>query len=294
MKGYVFISYSSRNITFVSKLIAEMKKNNIPYWKAPEKIPPGSNYAKEIPRAIAGSTATILIVSKESQSSIWVEKEIDLAVCERKTIIPIMIDETPLNDMYRFYLNNVQMVQYNPDRNHIVRNAIKCIMDLKSGDAVRIKPDANAASDESTDKKKAAGKDVRLQKAEKSNALRINRIPVKCTLCGCELQQQTMGIYKCASCGKEYYDDFQKIRNYIEKNGAAPASVICAATGVPLRTIDYFFKEEYLEIPLNDTIRLECARCGAPIRTGTLCDKCKSGMENIKKKDKWHSGVWKK
>ena len=125
-----------------------------------------------------------------------------------------------------------------------------------------------------------------------TNALRINRIPLTCRNCGSKnLSNVSMGIYRCDDCGTENYDDYQTVRNYLDKVGMAPALVIEKETGVPRRVINYFFKQEYLEIPKSSTIRVPCERCGAPIRTGTLCDACKSvALGTAKKgKDAWHS-----
>lgn len=77
-----------------------------------EMIPAGSNYAREIPRAIAQCQVFLLVISSYSQESIWVEKEIDCAINDRKTIVPLKLTEDDLSDMFRFYLNNVQTISY--------------------------------------------------------------------------------------------------------------------------------------------------------------------------------------
>ncbi|MGN0161794.1 MAG: TIR domain-containing protein [Lachnospiraceae bacterium] len=289
MNGYVFISYSSKDERFVNDLTAVLKNNEIKYWKAPESISPGSNYAKEIPKAIAGCTTMILVVSASSQQSIWVEKEVDAAVCARKVIIPVQIDETPLNDMYRFYLNNVQMITYAKDLRGMMESVTERIRSLGGSEP---------ESDKTPVKDKTSVKDQQMPaRGERSNALRMNRIPVRCDLCDSDLEQVTMGIYRCNHCQKEYYDDFQKIRNYLEKAGSAPATIISRATGVPLKTIRYFFNEEFLEIPQMETVRMSCQQCGTPIRTGILCDRCKLGTgrsSGFQVKDGWYSGRWKR
>ena len=127
-----------------------------------------------------------------------------------------------------------------------------------------------------------------------SNALRFNRIPLECKKCGSKaLSNISMGIYRCDKCGEENYDDYQTVRRYLDRVGMASATEIEQNTGVPRRVISYFFKEEYLEIPKSSTIRVPCERCGAPIRTGVLCDSCKNvkGSKLLKKNDTWHSRI---
>ena len=123
----------------------------------------------------------------------------------------------------------------------------------------------------------------------------MNRIPLACQYCGCkDLQNVTIGTYRCVRCGRDNYDDFQTIRNYLEKAGATSATVIERETGVPRRIIEYFFRDEYLEIPKNSPVRVPCAVCGAPIRTGTLCENCKADpqkRQQADRKGKWHT-LW--
>ena len=108
----VFISYSSKNKELVHKIVRVLEHIGVSYWKAPDMIPVGSNYAREIPRAIRECDLFLLILSKESQESVWVEKEVDSAICYKKNIVPFKIDDTPMNDTFSFYLNNVQMIPY--------------------------------------------------------------------------------------------------------------------------------------------------------------------------------------
>lgn len=307
----VFISYSSKDIKFVERITDELEKIGVAYWKAPEMIPAGSSYAREIPQAIQNCGVFLLVLSPTSQDSIWVEKEIDSAICNRKTIIPFQVKEVELNDTFRFYLNNVQMISY-------ADNPKKAFEDLRQ-QLFQLLPEPNMDNNPVRQSENAGRADLAVTVTKKNNvgnsetksktvtenraggserntnALRMNRIPTACEHCGCkELIEEAVGIFRCERCGKENYDDFQTIRNYLEKAGATSSVIIERATGVPRRIIEYFFREEYLEIPKNSPIRLSCERCGAPIRTGTLCDKCKAGPEQRSKKDRngsWHSFI---
>ena len=110
---------------------------------------------------------------------------------------------------------------------------------------------------------------------KRQNVLAFNNAPICCRKCSGAVKEVQRGVYVCEECGTENYDDFQKVKRYLEKNGAAPAIIIERDTGVPRKAIDYFFRNESLEIPRFDPYRALCSRCGAPIRTGVLCDNCK-------------------
>ncbi len=293
----VFVSYSSEDRKLVNTIVQMMKDEQIAYWKAPEMIPAGSSYAREIPRAIKECEVFLLVLSCTSQKSIWVEKEIDSAISHRKTIIPFQIDDGPLNDTFKFYLNNVQMISYALDKDEAyqeLKRQLKQLLKRDEGD--KIVSDTDIVEEDVP--VNASAKQILRRSSSRradSNVLRMNRIPLECDHCGCKLLENiTMGTYRCHQCGKDSYDDFQTIRNYLDVVGTAPAAVIERNTGVPKRIIEYFFRDEYLEIPKSSPIRVPCQRCGAPIRTGTLCETCKNhkgndGKQKNDRKGSWHS-----
>lgn len=279
----VFVSYSSKDRKFVNNIVKMLTDMGISCWKAPENIPAGSSYAREIPKAIANCEVFLLMLSKTSQDSIWVEKEIDNAISNRKNIIPLQLDDEPLNDAFRFYLNNVQMISYYEDHEWAMEDLKSRLSILILGKeyipASREIPnevEVNTPVVENRRMSITPAKGSKLEKKKSSNALRVNRVPVECQYCGSrQLENVTLGTYRCLNCAKDNYDDFQTIRNYLDKAGSASALVIERDTGVPRKVINYFFQEEYLEIPSNSSIRVPCSKCGAPIRTGVMCDACK-------------------
>lgn len=104
----VFISYSTKN-QFDADLVKRVLENNgISCWMAPDNIPSGSNYAREIPTAIQNSRVFVLLLSRVAQLSQWVTKELDLAVNKRKVIIPFVLEECELLDEFNFYLVGAQ------------------------------------------------------------------------------------------------------------------------------------------------------------------------------------------
>ncbi len=260
-KKKVFISYSSKDNVYAESMVSILKELGVSHWKAPEMIPAGSNYAKEIPKAIRESDFFLLLISKHSQESIWVEKELDTAINHRKKIIPIRVDEEPLGDMYQFYLNNVQMIPYGLEKEKLV----EILKNHFGSDNTVYQPvDRNEAS------KRAS--------IRKQNAFTLNKAPVECKYCKGTLKETTKGVYVCDNCRRENYDYYRSVKRYLQENGAATAIEIERVTGVPRNVVAYFLKNESLEITKFDLYRMTCQRCGAKIRTGVLCDNCKKYM----------------
>lgn len=310
----VFISYSSKDSGFVNQIIKVLRDMGVSYWKAPEMIPAGSSYAREIPRAIRECEVFLIVLSKASQTSIWVEKEIDSAINHRKTIVPVKIDEVPLCETFRFYLNNVQTISYRDD---LVQNftglkeQMKLLLNLNQAedDLIEEIEDYSITKQKNLEnqnehrvvigtndnqKRRAASCYTGNNKAKRgADVFLINKAPAECKYCGGELEETGVGIYKCMKCGEENYDYLRTVRNYLEKEGARPAAVIAKETGVPRNAVDYFLRQEFLEIPKLAPQRFSCQQCGAPIRTGYLCDNCKSPRQEIANQDmrgRWHTG----
>lgn len=287
----VFVSYSSKDIKLVKQIVEVLRQMGITYWKAPEMIPAGSSYAREIPRAIRECEIFLLVLSKQSQASIWVEKEIDNAINHRKVIVPIQIDEEPLCEMFRFYLNNIQTIFYKDDYQkdfEALKTRLRELLRIDELEDPEFVPATKIKQTRMSMKEQA----VMRSRVERANVFVINKKPEECQYCGGSLEQVGVGIFSCQMCGKENYDYLRIVRNYLEKEGPRPAVVIARDTGIPRQTVEHFLREEFLEIPKYAMERLSCEKCGKPIRTGYLCDTCK-GLETPNKidnlKGKWHS-----
>lgn len=107
-KKEVFISYKSEDENQAQWLKSVLETNGISCWMAPASIPGGSNYAKEIPQAIENCRVFVVVLTKRCQDSIWVPKELDLALNSKKPVMPFVLENCQLNDDFNFYLSNVQ------------------------------------------------------------------------------------------------------------------------------------------------------------------------------------------
>lgn len=107
---YVFISYSSQEISSATVIRSLLENAGIHTWMAPYSIPSGSDYGECIPKAISSCNAFILILSEKSQKSKWVPKELDCAITNDKIVIPFHIDNSELRDEFYFRLTNVQRI----------------------------------------------------------------------------------------------------------------------------------------------------------------------------------------
>lgn len=107
----VFISYSSKEYDKALSLKKVLEANKIDCWMAPQSIPSGGDYIKEIPQAIKACDIFLLLLTEASQVSTWVPKELDTAINGGKIIIPFHADESALCDAFNFMLSNVQRIE---------------------------------------------------------------------------------------------------------------------------------------------------------------------------------------
>jgi hypothetical protein len=94
-----FISYSTTDQLFAERLYADLQNKGVRCWFAPHDLPIGAKTWDAIDEAIRLRDKLLLILSKSSIASEWVEDEVNKAyaeVRERKetVLFPIRIDDT--------------------------------------------------------------------------------------------------------------------------------------------------------------------------------------------------------
>lgn len=103
-------------------------------------------------------------------------------------------------------------------------------------------------------------------------------IPYNCKQCGGVMVFKGVGEYQCEDCNALDWDDYGKVRNYIEKHKGATAAEIEAAVGVSQRSIRRMLKESRIEIAEGSKTFLHCEVCGKNIRSGRFCPACEMAV----------------
>ena len=98
--------------------------------------------------------------------------------------------------------------------------------------------------------------------------------PVKCSKCGSSLYYRGSGKYVCSSCENIEYDDFGKVKKYLDEYGISTMAVIAEATGVPMKHLNLMLREGRVEIPDGSDFYIRCESCGCSIRYGRFCPDC--------------------
>ena len=111
----IFISYSTKDKQTADAICHVLEQNNLKCWIAPRNIVSGKNYAKEIMDGLKEAKVVVLVFSKNSQESPFVNNEIDAAFSNNKSIISFRIDETMPENRMEFYLKNKHWLEAYPE-----------------------------------------------------------------------------------------------------------------------------------------------------------------------------------
>jgi hypothetical protein len=93
-----FISYSSKDQEFAESLHADLQNKGIRCWYAPEDMKIGDKIRRRIDEMIHVHERLLLILSENSVSSEWVEKEVETAFEKerrerREVLFPVRLDD---------------------------------------------------------------------------------------------------------------------------------------------------------------------------------------------------------
>jgi uncharacterized protein YjbI with pentapeptide repeats len=92
-----FISYASNDRVFVERLHADLQKKGVRCWYAPDDMAIGAKIRVDIDESIKKQDKLLLVLSRESVTSDWVEQEVETALArerqERRSVLfPIRLD----------------------------------------------------------------------------------------------------------------------------------------------------------------------------------------------------------
>lgn len=105
-------------------------------------------------------------------------------------------------------------------------------------------------------------------------------IPQVCKECGGVMVFKGVGEYRCEDCRAVDYDDYGKVRLYIEEHPGANAAQVEENTGVSQKIIRRLLKDGRIEVAEGSKSFLRCEVCGKNIRSGQFCPECETKVHN--------------
>lgn len=130
----VFLSHSSKDKGFVSRLATDLKSRGVPVWFDQWELKVGDSLTEKIERGINESGWLAVVLSKSSTTSDWVQKELRAALARELRdknvfVLPIMIDdcEIPLFLLDKLYAD------FRTSYKHGVESLLKRILEGDDG-----------------------------------------------------------------------------------------------------------------------------------------------------------------
>ncbi len=96
--GSVFISYSSKDRAFATRLASDLKTQGLRVWYDQWALKVGDSLIDKISFGISSNDYLVIVLSKSSVTSEWVRKELNTALVrefteKRVVILPVLIED---------------------------------------------------------------------------------------------------------------------------------------------------------------------------------------------------------
>lgn len=147
----IFISYSSKDEKIANEMCAFFEKEGVSCWIAPRNIQVGKEYGGEIIKGIEGAKIFFLCLSKSSNESQHVLREVERAVNRKLPIIVYQYEETVLSKSLEYFLASTQW--FIPGENNDMNELLRIINKLRSKNRSEVKNDKSEADPEKAKKK---------------------------------------------------------------------------------------------------------------------------------------------
>ena len=98
-----------------------------------------------------------------------------------------------------------------------------------------------------------------------------------CRKCG-KIFNYLSGPNICPSCREALEKKFQEVKQYVEEHPTEGITEVAEANDVTAKQIQRWIREERLAFSSDSGVGIDCEGCGAMIRSGRLCQKCKDNL----------------
>ncbi|MGN1314965.1 MAG: flagellar protein [Lachnospiraceae bacterium] len=89
------------------------------------------------------------------------------------------------------------------------------------------------------------------------------------------------GPMLCAACREEEEAKFQEVKKYVSENINTDIQTVSEVCDVSVKQIQQWVREERLVFSDDSPMGIACERCGAMIKSGKYCAKCKADLTNV-------------
>ena len=120
---YIFISYSLNDKAIATKIINDLKSNNITVVNENDVVKPGDKWNETISSYIINSNKIIFVISKNTLNSDFLKSEVEVAKSNNINILPILMDDIELPS----FLNDYKPADFRKNYKSSMQELLKTI-----------------------------------------------------------------------------------------------------------------------------------------------------------------------
>ncbi len=102
----VFVSYASEDKTVADAVVATLEQQGIRCWVAPRDVIPGHGFGEDVVAAIHSSQIVVLLLSAHANGSATVMRELERAVNDGLSILPLRLEDVTPSGELTYYLSD--------------------------------------------------------------------------------------------------------------------------------------------------------------------------------------------
>ncbi len=106
----IFISYSSLDSETVHAYVQALKDAGYRVWYDSEGLTGGDEFPEKIAKAISASRLFVFFSTKHSNASVWTKGEVALAIKNKKSILPVRLDDSEYDISYMLMLVSLHYI----------------------------------------------------------------------------------------------------------------------------------------------------------------------------------------
>jgi hypothetical protein len=127
-----FISHSAKDVETAQQICASLEARDIPCWIAPRNVDAGREWAEEIVRGIEASASLVLLVSRNSNASAQVAREVEQALRRERPVFPVILEKVLLTPRLDYYIAPIHWLRYSAGATNELADALRAAI---QGDA---------------------------------------------------------------------------------------------------------------------------------------------------------------
>jgi hypothetical protein len=132
----VFLSHSTKDKEVVELICRCLERAGFRCWMAPRDIRPGANWGAAIMQGLRETRIMVLVCSTNVNGSEHIAREVTQADSLKKTIIPLRIDRSELDDRFLYFLGTAQWLDASsPPLEPHLEVLVATVREILGGDA---------------------------------------------------------------------------------------------------------------------------------------------------------------